>query len=76
MVQVGFRGKFEHAVASLRHICKHKEVFPASRLSHVQMLQVAAHLFWIVIQKGLCVYETRVNEIKLYSRFKRASDYR
>ncbi len=30
----------------------------------------------IVIQKGLCVYETRVNEIKLYSSFKRASDYR
>ncbi len=30
MVQVGFRGKFEHAAASLRHVCKHKELVPAT----------------------------------------------
>ncbi len=29
----------------------------------------------IVIQKGLCSYETHVNEIKFYSSFKCASDY-
>ncbi len=34
------------------------------------------HLWRIVIQKGLCVYETHVNEIKWYSSFKCASDYR
>ncbi len=44
MGQVGFHGKFEHGTESLRHVCKHKEVFPARRLLHVRMLQVAAHL--------------------------------
>ncbi len=37
-------GKFEHGTASLCHICKHKEVVPASRLSHVRMLQVVDRL--------------------------------
>ncbi len=36
----GFRRKFEHGTASLHHVCKHEEVFPASRLSHVRILQV------------------------------------
>ncbi len=30
MVQVGFRGKFEHAASSLHNICKHEEVVLAS----------------------------------------------
>ncbi len=30
----------------------------------------------IVIQKALCAYETHVEEIKLYSSFKCAADYR
>ncbi len=42
MVLVGFCGKFGQAVASLHHICKHKEVVPA--ISHVRMLQVADFL--------------------------------
>ncbi|MGL5643311.1 MAG: hypothetical protein ACRCW3_00820, partial [Metamycoplasmataceae bacterium] len=28
VVLVGFRGKFKHSFASLRHICKHKEGVP------------------------------------------------
>ncbi len=36
--------QFKHGTTSLRHTCKHKEVFPASRLSHVRILQVPAHL--------------------------------
>ncbi len=32
-------------------------------------------LMQIVIQKGLCSYETHVNEIKWYYSFKCASDY-
>ncbi len=31
--------------ASLRHVCKHKVVVPASRLSHVRILQVMHHLY-------------------------------
>uniref|UniRef100_A0A673FLQ1 Connexin 40.8 n=1 Tax=Sinocyclocheilus rhinocerous TaxID=307959 RepID=A0A673FLQ1_9TELE len=43
-LRVGFRGKFEHGTASLRHVCKHKEVVPVTRLSHVRILQVTDHL--------------------------------
>ncbi len=41
---MGFRGKFVHGTASLRHVCKHKEVVPATRLSHVRILQVSDRL--------------------------------
>ncbi len=33
--------KFDHAAASLRHVCKHKEVVTATGLSHVRILQMA-----------------------------------
>ncbi len=85
VVRVGF-GRFEHGPASLHHVCEHKEVV----FTHVRILQVMHRLYsfltaagiikriilmQIVIQKGLCSYETRVNEIELYSSFKCASDY-
>ncbi len=31
--------------ASLHHVCKHKVVVPAFRLSHVRILQVMHHLY-------------------------------
>ncbi len=31
--------------ASLRHVCKHNVVVPASRLSHVRILQVMHNLY-------------------------------
>ncbi len=34
----------EHGNPSLRYVCKHKEVVPASRLSHMSIIQVADHL--------------------------------
>ncbi len=86
MVRVDFRRKFEHGTASLRHVCNHKEVFPASRLSHVRILQVAhrlepfltaARIIKCIILMADCdPHVTHVNEIKLYSSFKCASDYR
>ncbi len=42
--RLGFRGIFEHGTVSLRHACKHNEVVPPSRLSHVRILQVADRL--------------------------------
>ncbi len=39
--------KFDHAAASLRHVCKHKEVVTATGLSHVRILQIGgSHSSW------------------------------
>ncbi len=37
-------GRFPWEIQALHHVCKHKEVVPASRLSHVRILQGTDHL--------------------------------